>query len=98
MDNKIVSFGYTRVNVFYDSFEVTRISEVAKVTPDMLFGSIGGIMGLMTGISVMSVVEIFELISWLIYIIIIHHAMHRKSKKNKIKPVPLPKAKKVSII
>lgn len=49
------------LNVFYDDLATSFIREIPKVTPDELFGTIGGNLGLFIGMSLLSFVEILEI-------------------------------------
>ena len=54
------------LNIYYDSFEYTKIEELVKTDFIDLISGIGGTLGLFIGISLLSIIEIFELIFLLI--------------------------------
>ena len=64
--------GESLVNIYYEKFECTAIKQVAKITPENLFGNIGGIFGLLIGGSIMSLGEIIEFFFYMIYIMFEH--------------------------
>ena len=58
---------YASVRIYYDSFNVKVIKDVAEVTSLSLFASIGGILGILLGTSVISFIEIFQIILYCFY-------------------------------
>ncbi len=90
--NESIGTGCTEVNIYYEKFESTIITQVSKLTHEDLFGNIGGIIGGVLGASVISLVEVFEMVFWLIFIVLEHvfSAIHtskdkRINKKSSIK-------------
>ena len=53
---------------------------MAKITPENLFGNIGGIFGILIGASIMSIGEIIEFFYYMIYIILKHGFMRNNRK------------------
>ena len=51
---------YAELNVFYETFEYTVISQTPKSSCDAVLGTIGGLVGLFLGASVLSFGEIIE--------------------------------------
>lgn len=52
---------YAELNIFYETFEYTIISQTPKITLDVVLGTIGGLLGLFLGASLLTFGEIFEL-------------------------------------
>ena len=55
------------VNIYYDEFAFTEITELPKITFDNLLANIGGVFGLFVGASWMSMVEIIEFVLNILY-------------------------------
>jgi len=70
---------YTRINIFFQEFYFTSITEEPKTTSSSLIGNIGGLFGFFLGGSLMSLFEIFQMPFSLLSIIFKH-------KKKKINP------------
>jgi hypothetical protein len=51
---------YAELNVFYETFYYTAVSQFPKVTWQSLLGNVGGLFGLFLGASFLSFGEIFE--------------------------------------
>lgn len=62
---------YVELNVFYDTFDYTIISQTPKVTPDVVLGTIGGLFGLFLGASLLTFGEIFDLFLSVIKILVL---------------------------
>ncbi len=52
---------YAELNIYYETFYYTVISQSAKISEDALWATIGGLIGLFLGASVLSLGEIIEL-------------------------------------
>ena len=76
--------GESLVNIYYEKFEYTAIKQVAEITPENLFGNIGGIFGILIGASIMSIGEIIEFFFYMIYIIY-KNGLTRNNRKLKTK-------------
>ena len=72
--------GESLVNIYYEKFEYTAVKQVAEITPENLFGNIGGIFGLLIGGSVISAAEIIEFFIYMIFIILEHGYTRNKRK------------------
>ena len=56
----------TELNVYYDDFYYTSITEQAKISLDSLVGNIGGLLGLFLGASLLTTIEFIDLVITLI--------------------------------
>ena len=62
----------SQVNIYYEKFEYTSISQVAKISPVNLFGNIGGIIGLLLGASIISIIDSIEQLFIILYMAVQH--------------------------
>ncbi len=62
---------YVRLNIFYETFFYTSISQTPKITEDALWGTIGGFVGLFLGASVLSLGEFIELFLSAVRIVVV---------------------------
>ena len=69
IDNQITK-ACVYLNVFYDDLDTIYTSEQPVITPESLFGNIGGNLGLFVGISLLSLVEIIELVLNILFTVI----------------------------
>jgi len=72
---------YSLINVYYEDFYYTKISESEKTSFDSLVGTIGGLLGLFLGASLISFYEIFDL-ALNLFLISIHHLNKFKPRVN----------------
>lgn len=72
----------TKINIYYDSFEYTVISQIPKIKMEDFLAGIGGILGLFLGASILSFVEIVEMVIELMY-----GAHEYYSGSTKVKPL-----------
>ena len=59
----------SKVDIYYDDFSYTSITDQQKITSDSLFGAVGGLLGLFLGASLMSAFEFVDIAFHLIAII-----------------------------
>ena len=77
---------YSIVNIYYEDFYYTSITEEPKTTFDNLIGTIGGLLGLFLGASLISFYEIIDLVISIIYISIQSYT----SKKSQVSSTTIP--------
>lgn len=73
---------FAELEVFYESFDYTVISQTPKSTWDVVLGTIGGFIGLFLGASVLTVSEIIELMMDFIKIVLVSKFKATKSSVN----------------
>ena len=79
--------GLANINIYFDTFDYSNITQVAKITAENLFGNLGGAFGLLLGASIMSFAEIIEVIIRLLYLPVKHQLEKKKNKITvKVKP------------
>jgi hypothetical protein len=69
MNSFLNNQNYSRINIYYEDFFYTAITEEPKASIDSLIGTIGGLLGLFLGASLTSFFEIIDLIFSLLSII-----------------------------
>ena len=83
---------YSELEIFYESFDYTVISQIPKTSWDEVLGTIGGLVGLFLGASVLSLGEFIELLLSVIQILltsrnvtVVKGDMLEAKKKRKLK-------------
>ena len=62
---------YAELNIFYETFFYTLISQTPKISEDALWGTIGGHVGLFVGATFLSLGEIIDLFLGIVRILVI---------------------------
>lgn len=65
------SENYAELNVFYDTFDYTFISQTPKITSDRVLGTIGGLIGLFLGASLLSFGDLIDLLFSVVRVLIV---------------------------